>query len=53
MPHTRFRTTVEIARVNISRFSVDQLLSRLAAKYTSDSYDVSRPTRAPDRGDAV
>mmetsp|Transcript_45127 Transcript_45127/g.106306 ORF Transcript_45127/g.106306 Transcript_45127/m.106306 type:complete len:401 (-) Transcript_45127:37-1239(-) len=42
MPHTRFRTTVEIASVNISRQSVDQLLSRLAAKYTSNSYDVIR-----------
>lgn len=42
MPNTRYKTSIEIETIMMSRHSMDKLLNRLAAKYTSDSYDVLR-----------
>jgi len=42
MPNTRFKTSIEIETLTMSRHSMDKLLNRLAAKYTSESYDVLR-----------
>jgi len=42
MPNTRFKISIEMETLTMSRHSMDKLLNRLAAKYTSDSYDVLR-----------
>lgn len=42
MPHTVFRQSIEMDTIYISRYSVDKILNRLSAKYTSDAYNVVR-----------
>ncbi|EKX33337.1 hypothetical protein GUITHDRAFT_61510, partial [Guillardia theta CCMP2712] len=42
MPNTRYKMSIEMDSIFMSRLSMDKLLCRLAMKYTSDSYDVVR-----------
>jgi hypothetical protein len=49
MPNTRFKSSIEIATLMFSRHSMDKLLNRLAAKYTSvtsSSFPLSTVIRA-------
>ena len=45
MPNITFKEGVVMGTLNRSRFELDHLLRRLAAKYRGDTYDlVSQPT---------